>query len=223
MKKDNLTIIISLISLIISISVATLNFFQYFQNQKEMIAIDVKRIHDGQIKLTEYSDINNLGHVLQIPWRVVISNIGIKKTSVIECKIENIHLNKNSYEGKSLYYGVNGGLFNINGENVKYPITLDGGESRIFTAYVGILTNNEVYVILRKISAVDEISINTAKKVLGNANTDIFGNNAELYELENGYSYLAVDPKKRKLYSYVFEFTTGKKKHFGTIISEYIN
>ncbi len=59
-----------------------------------MLSIDVKRIYDGEIKLTEYTDIDNLGHVIQMPWRVIISNLGNKKASVIEFKIENIHLLK---------------------------------------------------------------------------------------------------------------------------------
>jgi hypothetical protein len=225
MNLSNRLALFSLIVSFLSLIIAALSYFQYFQDQKEMLSIDVKRIYDGEIKLTEYTDIDNLGHVIQMPWRVIISNLGNKKASVIEFKIENIHLLKadSNQNETSIFFGVNGGLFNLDGVEVQYPIILEGGESRIFTAYAGILTKNKVYEILQKNSVENMVSLSSAKKILGNENTDFFGNNAKLYELENGYCYIDVDPKRRKLYSYVFEFTTGKKKHVPKLISEYIN
>ena len=214
--------IFSMLSLIVSISAVILTYYQNFQNNSEKLSIIIKpHINQAPIKITEWFDIEKKDKVIQIPWKLIISNTGSKKISIVDYSIINVQSttsDQHNYK-HGIYNGANGGIFNSNGKKLELPLTIDVGESRFFNVYVGILIDLKIFKILEQHFSNEPFYMGDAIKVLGAKNFDIYGNKAKLYEINGGEIHLWVDQTNRKSPLFMFEFISGNKNKFGTVAS----
>ncbi len=217
--KDNVAIITSILSLLVAVGVMLFSIWQYRQGQVEELSLDINPyINEGAIRLTNH-DLGEFGKVIQVPWQLIITNTGSRKLSVVKYRSHQVGKTGEKYNGESFYSGVDGGLYNTNGEPIIFPLILEGGDSSILNAYVGLRADPGSYEILKNKFNRQDCEMADAMVVLGRAKKDIYGNKTTLYELEDDSFHFVVDPKNKKTSTFIFEIQTGRGNQFRKIVS----
>ena len=213
---DRFARLVSILSLIISTVAIIVPYMQYRQEQQEGVSFVVDRDYreSGKMKLTKYS-FGTEGKVVQVPWKFVISNTASRKLSIV-----NYSIHSGNFSGSSYYSGLDGGMYDEEGNQVKLPITLESGDSKILDIYIRIMVPQKVFDILYKINN-DSLSSHRAFLILSRKNLDIYGNTVEFTEYPGGASIWQIDRAQQKSPRYWFQITTGRGNLFTTSTSEY--
>ncbi len=220
-KPDYFARTTALISLTFAIVAIVVSYYQQvlaqeFQKeqfeilQKEKLTIKVNPNVDGSIRLTNYN-LGHLGHVVQISWKIIISNTGNQKLSITDYSVTR------GGSPESLYYsGIDGGIINKKLQVIEFPLILDPGESRLAYIFVGITVPPLAYKILSSLDKNATLTDILVMKVLGKQGIDYYGNTVQYEEFEGGLFHFSVKDTK-KAQRFWIKFTTGRGDiYYGT-------
>ncbi|XPV69807.1 MAG: hypothetical protein ACNI25_04360 [Halarcobacter sp.] len=178
--------------------------------QKEELIVKVNPYIDGFIRLTNYN-LGHLGHVVQIPWKIIISNTGNQKLSITDCFVT-----RGDSPESIQYSGIYGGIIDQKSKTIEFPLMLDPGESRIVYIFVGITVPSLVYQTLFSLDKNTTLTDRLAMKALGKQRIDYYGNPVEYEEFEGGLFHFVVKDTK-KAQRFWIKFTTGRGNiYYGT-------
>ena len=147
------------------------------------------------------------GNVVQLPWKITLSNTGNRQLSVTEYGIT-----RGDSPESIQYSGIDGGLVSNKSEPIVLPITLAAGESRTFYILVGITVSQDAYETLASISETP-VTDRTATKKLAAKGIDYYGNEVEYTEYEDGSFHFAVSDVQ-KAQRFWIRFETGQGNAF---------
>ncbi|MEW6715067.1 MAG: hypothetical protein AB1306_08270 [Nitrospirota bacterium] len=224
-SSDNFARITAIVSLILAIIAISVPFFQqksalqtqkeqFEELQKEDLSVQLDPYVTGELRLTDIQ-LGPLGHVVQIPWKLTVSNIGNRQLSITE------HLITRGDSPTSMQYtGIDGGFLDRKSRPVEFPVKLEPGESETYYVFVGITVSQEIYDILASLNASKQLTDRNATKELGRKGIDIYGNSVEYKEYENGkFTYFATD--KGKAQRFWLQLTTGRDNIFYATAMKY--
>lgn len=150
------------------------------------------------------------GRLINEPWRITLSNNGSRTISVVDLQIE-------KHEGNSqvFYTGLNAGLFNQDGSELRMPVQLQAGESQIVIGHVGIVAPFSAYAALKdqfdkSSGKVDNL---TAIRLLARSHTDLHGNPVEYQEFKSG-GFLIKNASNPTLPVFAIRLKTGAGSEF---------
>ncbi|MCD4757244.1 MAG: hypothetical protein K8R39_03165 [Arcobacteraceae bacterium] len=126
MKKENISILISTISLLIAAFAIWLPFYQNKLKEKEILQIDINLDKNSKIQYLNEK-------VLQFPFIVTISNNSLVSLSIVDYYFSQFDNNREGY----VFDGIDGKILPIDNKVVKFPIFLESGKSIKFKVLVG--------------------------------------------------------------------------------------
>ncbi len=224
---DNFARIIAIVSLIIAILAVVVPFSQqlyiqkkqnkqFEQLQKEDLSLNLSPYVDGTMKITEIN-LGTMGHVVQVPWKLIISNNGNRNLSIVSFDVR-----RGELEGNMFYTGINGGVFTQAKTPEPLPINLEAGESKILIVNIGITVPTLVYDILVSNGKENILTDGIATKILGRKGVDLYGNKVEFREYDQESYSLTIEETEKAQRIWI-EFVTGRNNKFITQAKKYEN
>jgi hypothetical protein len=201
---------IALLSLVASMAAVAVPYFQQRALQEEQFRLELGQRHDGSYKITGFN-LGEFGKVIQSPWRVVLSNVGTQKSTITRYS-----LSEGESPGTTIYTGLDGGLTTDQGVAVDLPITLEGGETKIFILHLGVRVPPKAEAILREHAKNKLITVEQGDKVLAREGTDLYGNKVSLKEYGDAY---VITRDYLKVPKYWLEMTTSRANNFRAFAS----
>ena len=183
--------------------------------QAEQLVIRLNPHVDGTFRITK-NNLGPLGHVVQVPWGLTLSNTGNQKLSVIKYSITT-----GSSPNSTFYSGIDGGMVNADGKPVSLPFSIEPGDSRSFVVFIGTTVPSNVYEILSSNGNRDLPTIARAKIALAKRGIDIYGNKVAYQEYAGGGYLLTVDKENQKYPRYWFQVDSGRGNAFLTSGTQY--
>ena len=182
--------------------------------QKENISIKLNPYVNGEIRLTEIH-LGPIGYVVQLPWKLTISNTCNRQLSIVEHFIT-----RGETPISTQYSGIDGGLIDMNSNPVRYPISIEAGDSRTFYIFVGITVPEQIYNTLLSVKDKKNLTDRNVAQILGRQGIDIYGNNVEYKEFDDkSYTFQIKD--KEKAQRFWIHFTTGRGNVFLATAKKY--
>lgn len=126
MRKDNISIIISILSLFVAILAITIPYYQNKSKEKEIINTNIKLDENG--KIIYLND-----NVVQFPFNITISNNSLVPLSIMDYDFYQFDYNREGY----IFDGIKGKYLPIDNVVIKFPIYLESGKSIKFKTLVG--------------------------------------------------------------------------------------
>jgi hypothetical protein len=203
--EDKFARIIALLSLVASAAAVIVPYFQQRALQEEQLKPELEWRGDGNYKLTGIN-LGEKGRVIQSPWRLILSNIGTQKLSVTRYT-----LSEGETPGALIYSGLDGGLSTELGVAVDLPVTLEGGETKVFILHIGALVSPKLEAILKEHAKNNPITIKQGDLILAREGTDLYGNSVNLKEY--GQAYI-IEKDYSKTPKYWIEITTSRANKF---------
>jgi hypothetical protein len=139
---------------------------------------------------------------------------GNLKTSILRYRITS-----GASPAGNFYSGIDGGMFLPNGRPVALPMTLDPGESRVYTLMIGILVPPTVQKILAAIPDPRSLPIKQVTKIFAKEGVDVFGNAVTYKEIDGKDLIQFGEGYKAPKYWYLAE--SGRGNVFGTSSSPF--
>jgi len=153
---------------------------------------------------------------VQVPWGLTVSNTGNVKLSVTEYSISS----GQSPNGMT-YTGIDGGMLSQDGKGVALPLTMEPGDSRVLTIYVGILVPPKVHELLSAITDSRLKTVSQATKALAKQGLDLYGNEVQYEEYPDKSYILTVKNGDRKSQTFWYLAVTSRGSVFQTSAATY--
>jgi hypothetical protein len=211
----------AILSLVVAVATVGVSYFQFGEQkrqfqvlQSEELTLRLNSHADGPLRITR-NNFGQLGFVVQVPWRLTVSNTGNVKLSITEYSITT-----GSSPDAMFYTGIDGGMLTQEGKAVDLPMVIEPGDSRILIIYVGILVPTKVHEIL---SAMTDSKPNTALavKTLAKQGLDLYGNKVNYAEYPGGESLLTIEKKDQNSPTFWYRAVTGRGNAFLTSATSY--
>lgn len=183
--------------------------------QSEQLTILIDPHVDGPLRITD-SHFGALGHVVQVPWRLLLSNTGNQRLPIVRYDVSAC-----GAPGLTFYSDIDGGVVTADQQPVALPLALDPGESEGLFVFVGVLASDDVYNVLSLQADPAALTTATATLVLGRQNLDLYGNPVAFRETGEGAYLLTIDPQHQESPTFCFEFVTGRGNVFTRSASYY--
>jgi len=207
------------ISLVIAIAAIAIPYKQqqeqFEEVQREELSVNLNPYVSGVVRLTG-NNLGPLGHVVQIPWELTVSNTGSRQLS-----IANYELTRGDSPGATSYSGINGGLVTRDAKPVDFPFTLEPGEMRTFLLFVGITVSDKVFNILKGLGEGENLHRKEVTHALAKEGIDLYGNNVDYKEFEGGAYVLSVDTENQRGQRFWCVVRTGRDNSFLGSATEY--
>jgi hypothetical protein len=208
--EDKFARVIALLSLVASAAAVVVPYLQQRALQEELLKPELEWRGDGNYKLTGIN-LGEKGRVIQTPWRVILSNVGTQKLSVTRYT-----LSEGETPGALRYSGLDGGLSSELGVAVDLPVTLEGGETKVFILHIGAIVSPESEKILKEHAQNKSVTVEQGDLILAREGTDLYGNSVNLKEY--GPAYI-IEKDYSKAPKYWIEITTSRANSFRTFTS----
>jgi hypothetical protein len=212
----------AIFSLIVSICAAGISYLNFSQQkhqfevlQSEELLIQPNPRAAGPFRLTNVN-FGEMGQVVQFPWKLLLTNSGNQKLSVVRYEITS-----GSTPDETFYTGIDGGIATADNTPVGFPFTLETGESRAFVVLVGIRVPPDVYNTLSVVDDPKEKTADQATIILARKGLDIYGNKVQFTETPGAGFALEIDPANQKSPRYWFKVVTGRGNAFAASASTY--
>lgn len=137
---------------------------QFESQQAERLSVSAVAGEGGLLRIVR----DPVDYVIQVPWEITWSNTGSQALSVTECEVSVVDTST------SFYYGVDGGIYDLNLNALSLPITLQPGESRKSIVYVGLCVPERVHRIVSGLKT--PTAVRSAWEALLARRLDMFGN-----------------------------------------------
>jgi len=138
--------VVAIISLVVAIAAVAIPYLeqrrQFQVLQTEELDVRLNPHTDGPIRIIG-NYLGPMGRLVQIPWRLSLSNTGNQKLSITKYSVTT-----GATPNSTSYSGIDGGMLQSDQKPLDLPLTLDPGESRSFVLFVGILVPPPVYEVL---------------------------------------------------------------------------
>jgi hypothetical protein len=205
------SLLVAIVAIIISFtqqkSAQEIQQKQFNLLQKENLSIQMNPYVDGEIRLTNIK-LGPMGYVVQLPWKITISNTGNRNLSILE------HLITRGESPESMQYsGIDGGLIENKFTSVVYPFSLEPGVSRTFHVFVGITVPEQIYKTLSSIKEKKNLTDRNVSQIFGRKGIDIYGNKVDYKEFDNKAYHIQIK-ETEKAQRFWIQFTTGKGNVF---------
>lgn len=158
-----------------------------------------------------------MGTVVQIPWKLTISNTCNRTLSIIDKQVSLGDKPDSTY-----FSGIDGGLYSLNNEPVTLPIKLEPGDSQSYLIFVGCMIPQKAFDIIYKVRNGNPVMDRDAMKALGRNGIDIFGNPVEFKEYE-GDNFSIKFHSSEKAPTYWISLFTGAGNRFAVSASKFQN
>lgn len=225
-SPDKFARVTAVVSLIVAVAAVAIPYIQqrgalnqqqeqFNELQREELSLKLNPHVSGVIRITG-SNLGTLGHVVQIPWELTISNTGSRQLS-----IANYDLTRGQSPGAMFYSGIDGGLLTMDAKSVGYPVTLEPGEIRKFLLFVGITVPEKVFEVLKVLDNGNNIDRAKATAALAKEGLDLYGNRIDYREFEGGSYVLSIDKKNQNGQRFWCAVQTGRGNSFVVSASEY--
>lgn len=153
---------------------------QFNQVQAEKLAVTLVPREYDPVRITRIN-FGPDGRVVIVPWKLTLSNTGQQRLSITSYEIST-----GERPGQKLYTGLDSGLFDDKTELVKLPITLEPGDSKMFTISMGMLVSKEVGDALLPAAEASTGFVMKPALVLAKQDLDLHGNKVAYAEFPNG-------------------------------------
>lgn len=225
-SSDNFARVIAIVSLVVALLAIFVPYFQQRntleqQNeqfealQQEELSVELNPYVAEKIYLTQIN-FEPLGHVVQIPWELTVSNSGHRQLSITK-----YDLLRTEPSGITSYSGIDGGLLTKESKSVNLPLTLEPGETKIFFLLVGVTVPQDVYNTLKVLNSGKPVQYSEATTALSRIGVDLYGNKLEYEELEGGGYHSYVDTENQKAQKFRCTIHTGRNNTFVVSASKY--
>ncbi len=179
--NDKSALVISIISLMVS---ALAVIVPYYQNEKQFEEQIVTYLKDScvaneEIKINGY-------FMIKIPYHYRISNNGNITSSITALSVSELSQDKQTQTFANV-----GELIDSNKNNVRLPININSGESKLYTIYIPIVINKEIsdkLISLKKMNK--KITCEMAENFLGQDGKDFFNNRVSVKTYEGNMHYI---------------------------------
>lgn len=179
----------------------------------EELALHLNPSVEGVFRITEHN-FGPSGHVVQVPWRLTLSNTGSQTLSVTERTITT-----GGSAGSTWYTGIDGGMFQSDQKPVELPIKLEPGESRAFIVLVGVLVPPKVLAALSSLDDPKSRTVSAATRALGKEGLDLYGNQVSYREYGGGAIFEV--RREQNAPTFWYQVKTGRGKEFVTSAASY--
>lgn len=209
------TSILALFFALLAVIVPYIQQSKQFQAlQKESLKILLNSAVNRPLLLTNYN-FGDMGKVIQMPWKVTISNTGNRQLSIIDKRVS-----VGDTPDFRSYTGIDGGIFTLENQPVSFPIKLESGESQVYYLNVGALIPSKSYDIIHKINDGNPVSDRDAMIALGKAGIDMYGNPVEFKD--NGESGVSIKfNSSGDSPTFWLSLFTGNSNRFNGVASKY--
>lgn len=200
MKKDDITIVISLLALIISASVAIYDINENEGKKTENINILTSRyMADYPSKIIPVSFYQEQSAIIPVYFECILVNEGEKPVNIIDYSIRDISSNIISYTYMDM------GGFDSSGNPLSFPINLQSKESKKFFMKVGLRMNSTVFDKIEAENLQSEnTTINDINLYCTEKGYDIYGNAAKYDKFTGGEYHLSVIPERYQTFTIIF-------------------
>lgn len=215
-KKDKVAITISVVALLTSIGNIAFTVAKDFRDTTERFNCDVRRV------MAEYDTFLTPAFgsaLIGVQWQGLLSNVGSVPIAIVRYQLE-----KSDRGGNMVYTGMDQGLFDQNGSQLRLPVNIAPGQSISFRLRTGILIPPEVYTNMPKVSDPKKpLKMKSLWLPLGRKGLDFWGNSVRVVEYgKDDFKYEGptlsdslADP------SFVMTFLTARKSIASTEFSYY--
>lgn len=218
-KTDNFARGVAIVSLVVAIAAVAIPYLeqrrQFQVLQTEDLDVRLNPHTDGPLRITD-NNFGPMGHLVQIPWRLSLSNTGNQKLSITE-----YFVTTGATPNSTSYSGIDGGMLQSDQKPLDLPLTLDPGESRSIVLFVGILVPPPVYEVLTSLKEPGLRTVGNANKALGKRGIDLYGNKVSYTEYAPGSSVRTVEPGNQKSPRFWYKAVTGRGNVFLTTATAY--
>lgn len=217
-QHDKFARVTSILALLIALSAIVIPYWQqssqFEAQQRENLNVLLNPTVNGPVKLTGHN-YGEMGKVIQMPWKLTISNTGNRQLSIINKRISLGETPDSQY-----YTGIDGGLFTQGYQPIELPIKLEPGESQSYYIYVGAMVPARVYEILYKLNEGKPVMDRVAMKALGYEGIDIYGNPVK-YQDHGNDQFLIEFKSSDKSPTFWLDLLTGGGNRFYGAAAKY--
>lgn len=214
---DNFARVTAIMSLLIAVIAILLPLVQETRRFKYLQAEDIVIHATPSIgKIIPAGELGAMGRVFQLPWKIVVSNIGNRPLSIIR-----YDLFKKEEAGHSIYSGLDGGFYEKGEKKVYFPFQIGEGESNSFLIYIGVIMDTNLAELL---DSMDELTLSNAGMVLARHKMDLFGNQVNYQEYgDQGEAWQVSIPSEtiKQAPQFILEFRTSRGNVFSKILHYY--
>lgn len=207
---------ISILALVISAASFTFSVIQYVNEDNEHLTIRVESSTNMPVQLP-FNNFGEHGFLIQLPFKTSLSNTGKKTLSIVDYEIFQLLDDGPIKNNKLSYSGIDGGLYDINGEQLTTPINIQQGETKSLYMYVGVLISKAVMEHLKK-QKETSLTRNEIIKVLSEIQSDLYGNKT-IKVSENAIKFTSVSQAP----IFYFEWKSGKGNKFTSLGGDYMH
>jgi len=181
--------------------------------QSEQLGIHLDPHVDGPLRMTQ-GNFGPMGMLVQIPWRLVLTNTGFQRLSVTSYSML-----CETTRGELSYSGIDGGVCDEKQHPVQLPLAIDPGDTVQLFVFVGMLVPARVYTTLAALEPALQ-TVNQARQVLAQQGCDLYGNPVEYREYPGG-EYIGASKEDQQAPTFWFRVVTGRGNVFQSSASVY--
>lgn len=179
---------------------------QFAEVQTEKLSISLSPLMYDPIRLTRIN-FGKEGRVVIQPWKLTLSNTGQQRLSITSYEVS-----EGVRPGQRIYTGLRSGMFNSQNQIAELPLTLEPGESKVFTLSVGALVSAEVAKVLAEEADPATGFVFKPGLALAKKNLDLLGNRVSYEEWATGIRLTTLTNKPAQTFWYAAQ--TGRNNTF---------
>ncbi len=212
-----MAIILSILAFLVSLVSLLIQWQGYNSTVSEIVSISVTP-HSSSTHLRlipfDLNDENSNG-LVETDGEITISNNGGRKISINQYEVRKVkNYKKNRTEG--FHIGLQGGLYEVSGSEVFFPIYLEPGESRILHARVGIMVPLDSFRRVKSITQMKGIEKRALLDAIEDGGFDLHGNPVKVQRFKGGGVLKEFSDKPNELPQLLFRVRTGQDNEFWT-------
>ncbi|MEJ1386244.1 MAG: hypothetical protein RPV21_18050 [Candidatus Sedimenticola sp. (ex Thyasira tokunagai)] len=212
-QQDKFARVTSILALLIALGAVAVPYWQqssqFEAQQRENLNVLLNSTVNGPLRLTGHN-FGEMGQVVQMPWKLIVSNTGNRQLSIINKRISFGETPDSQY-----YTGIDGGIFTQGYKPIDLPIKLEAGESQSYYIYVGAIVPAKVYEILYGLNEGKPVMDREAMKALGEEGIDIYGNPVKYLDHGNDKFLIEFKSVDKSPTFWVNLFTGGGNRFYG--------
>jgi len=206
-----LSLVVSVLSWELSNEALSEQKRQFQEVQTERLGVTLTELPYDPVRVTKI-DYGAQGRVLMTPWRLILSNTGQQRISIVAYQLKEGDTPKTR-----VYTGLDGGIYDADRKRIDpsdSPISLEPGESKVFRLEIGILVPPKVSDALALGARNGDGWIANPSLTLAKAGFDLYGNPVELKQDPSGFYLIQYSVTESPSPKYTVEIVTSRQGVF---------
>ncbi|MCG9579501.1 hypothetical protein L1D14_25160 [Vibrio tubiashii] len=205
--------VVAILGLFVAIIAVIVPIWQSHSDAQEHISLRMGTDSSGIVLL---SDDRSATRVVQLPWLITLSNTGKVKLSITD-----LDAFITEEQAQTRFPHLLGALYNLDHSDVRFPMTLDAGESKTIRVYLGFMAKEEILGLLYSLQAQKKkFTLIQAFKYLAKHNRTMYGGVVEYREIDGSLTITTDSQFYVNEPVYQLEFRSGRNEVFSIRGSE---